>query len=301
MALPYKNYLTSAIVAGVAYKPYAQVQEGWREKSMECLKGAEECPTLYTSCPTASPSTTVQAYSWIKDRTFYLTFRGTQGKKDILADINILRTYLFPEGDRNILVHSGFLSYFQCVKGDILEKLECSAHLFDTIHVTGHSLGGAIATIAAGVIGQVLKEGPSSSSLVASSASAPASAPAEKTEDLVLKPTDIHKKRIVCHTVGSPRVGNTHFVKWFNSHVDENMRIANDDDPVTLFPISFLYTHVSESICIDDHCKVKHLTTDTKWYWRLFQLPFEIDYRAPISDHSCDLYIHRLMKLVSEN
>ena len=78
------------------------------------------------------------------------------------------------------------------------------------------------------------------------------------------------------------------------------MRIANDDDPITLFPISFLYTHVSECICIDDHCKVKKLTTDTKWYWRLFQLPFEIDYRAPISDHSCDLYIHRLMKLVAE-
>lgn len=284
MSLPYKTYLMSAMAAGVAYKPYAEVQEGWREKSMECLKGSEECPTLYSSCPTAFPSRTVQAYSWIKDRTFYLTFRGTQGKKDILADIDVLRTYLFPQGDRNILVHSGFLSYFQCVKEDILRKLESSAHLFDTIHVTGHSLGGAIATIAAGMIGQLMKEGPAPTS--------------EKPNSE--KPADIHKKRIVCHTVGSPRVGNTYFVKWFNDHVDENMRIANDDDPVTLFPISFLYTHVSESICIDDHCKVKHLTADTKWYWRLFQLPFEIDYRAPISDHSCDLYIHRLMKLVAE-
>jgi len=280
MSLPYKTYLISAMAAGLAYKPYAEVQEGWREKSVECLKGSEECPTLYTS-----PATDAQAYSWIKDRTFYLTFRGTQGKKDALADIDILRTYLFPQGDRNILVHSGFLYYFQSVKGDILRKLESTAHLFDTIHVTGHSLGGAIATIAAGVIGQLMKEGPA----------------ATKSEESALKPTDVHKKRIVCHTVGSPRVGNTHFVKWFNDHVDENMRIANDDDPVTLFPISFLYTHVSESICIDDHCKVKHLTGDTKWYWRLFQLPFEIDYRAPISDHSCDLYIHRLMKLVSEN
>lgn len=279
MSLPYKNYLTSAIVAGLAYKPYTEVQEGWREKSMECLKDVTECPTLYTS-----PATDVQAYSWIKDRTFYLTFRGSQGKKDALADIDILRTYLFPQGDRNILVHSGFLYYFQSVKGDILRKLESTAHLFDTIHVTGHSLGGAIATIAAGMISHAMRE-----------------APASRAQKPSEKPADVRKKRIVCHTVGSPRVGNTHFVNWYHAYVDENMRIANHDDPVTLFPISCLYTHVYDSICIDDRCKVKEFATDTKWYWRLFQLPFEIDYRAPISDHSCDLYIHRLMKLVSDN
>ena len=279
--LDYKNYLTSAISASLAYKDYADIQEGWREGKLEVLNGVTACPKLYTSAPSAA---TAHAYSWIKDRTFYLSFRGTQGKQDILADIDILRTKLLPE-NKSILVHSGFLSYFNSLKEEIIREINASINLFDTIHVTGHSLGGAIATIASCVIG----------SMVNSSVSPPP--PSEVT---VFKQKDFHKKRIVCHTVGSPRVGNTNFVKWFHEHVDENMRIANDDDPVTLFPISCLYTHVSDTICINDRCIVKRTTKDINWYWRLLCLPFEIDCKSPISDHSCDLYIHRLMKLVSD-
>jgi hypothetical protein len=109
------------------------------------------------------------------------------------------------------------------------------------------------------------------------------------------KPKDKAKKRIVCHTVGSPRVGNIGFVNWFHSHVDESMRIANDDDPITLFPISCLYTHVSEAICINDKCRVKELHSDVKWYWRILSFPF---YKASASDHSCNTYIHRLLQLI---
>lgn len=278
-ALNYKEYLTSAIAANLAYTDYSEIQEDWREGNLEVLNGVAVCPKLYTST-----KNTAYAYSWIKGRTFYLTFRGTQGKKDILADIHILRTRLLPENS-SILVHSGFLSYFNSLKEDILAEITASKNLFDTIHVTGHSLGGAMATIAAATIGSLIN-------------AIPAEADATKT---VFKSKDFHKKRIVCHTVGSPRVGNTNFVKWFHDHVDENMRIANDDDPVTLFPISCLYTHVSDSICITDKCIVKRTMKDINWYWRLFYLPFEIDYNSPISDHSCELYIHRLMKLVSDS
>ena len=113
-----------------------------------------------------------------------------------------------------------------------------------------------------------------------------------KEQGLHFKPVDKTKKRIVCHTIGSPRVGNVNFVEWFHTQVDESMRIANDDDPITLFPISCLYTHVSEAICLTDNC-IKEVHSDTKWYWRLFSFPF---YKSSPTDHSCNMYINRLLR-----
>jgi hypothetical protein len=136
----------------------------------------------------------------------------------------------------------------------------------------GYSLGGAIATIAAAYFGKLLNT-------------------PDKGEGINFKTKDKTKKRIICYTIGSPRVGNTEFVKWFHTQVDESMRIANDDDPITLFPISCLYTHISEGLCLSDKC-IKEVHSDIKWYWRLISFPF---YKASAKDHSCNIYISRLM------
>lgn len=246
-----QSYLFAAKAASMAYLEKADVMKN------PLIEGAEESLMIY--------ATKARAYSWVKDKTFFLTFRGTQTQSDMFADIKVLRTYLFPEGDKSVLVHSGFLSYFKSLDEQIMVDLDYHLPFIDTIHVMGHSLGGAIATIAAGIYGMRFPG-----------------------------------KRILCHTVGSPRVGNLGFVKWFQKNVHESMRITNDEDPVTRFPISPLYTHVTGFICINDKCVVTEATVDTHWFWRLFYLPFEIDYRAPILDHSCTLYIQRLEQICAK-
>jgi len=52
------------------------------------------------------------------------------------------------------------------------------------------------------------------------------------------------------YTIGSPRVGNKNFIKFFKECVNTNIRVHNKKDPVALFPISFLDNHVDDCICI---------------------------------------------------
>jgi hypothetical protein len=262
-----QEYILSATRASLAYKSEEELQDIWNHSCPEIFKNVEEPPRFYSSNGS-------QAHSWIQGGVFHLVFRGTDELADVFTDLNLRRTRLFD--DDSILVHTGFLNYFNQLKPQIEAELKASAKLFHTIQLTGHSLGGAIATIAAGYLGKTLNM---------------------PSQELVnFKPVDKTKKRIVCYTIGSPRVGNQHFVNWFHSHVDESMRIANDDDPITLFPISCLYTHVSDAICVTDKCIKK--VHDTKWYWRLFSFPF---YKSSSKDHSCNMYIHRLMQSSRSN
>ena len=98
-------------------------------------------------------------------------------------------------------------------------------------------------------------------------------------------------------TAGAPL---ERFVRAFQAAVTDSMRITNSDDPVPRFPISPFYTHVTGFICINDKCVVTEATVDMSWWRRLFSLPSQIDYKAPIADHSCTLYCERLAALVKE-
>lgn len=263
-----QEYILSATRASLAYKSQEQLHDTWENSCIEIFKGVEVAPRFYSSNGS-------QAHSWIQGGVFHLAFRGTEELNDVFADLNLQRTRLF-ENDPSILVHAGFLDYFNELKTDIQAELKASVNQFHTIQVTGHSLGGAVATIASAYFGNMINT------------------PAQASQEVSLtnfKPIDKTKKRIVCHTIGSPRVGNTNFVNWFHTQVDESMRIANDDDPITLFPISCLYTHVSEAICLTDNC-IKEVHSDTKWYWRLLSFPF---YKSSVTDHSCNMYINRLL------
>lgn len=277
----YHEYMLSATRASLAYKPFEEIQEIWptnntRAITFQIFKNVQDAPKHHKS-----DTSSAHAYSWIQSGVFYLSFRGTNGAPDYFTDIDILRTYLFKD-NASILVHTGFLNYFNSLKESIMDELKAKINHFHTIQVTGHSLGGGLATIAAATLGALINN------------------PHKEKKENNFKTIDQTKKRIVCHTIGSPRVGNTGFVKWFHEHVDESIRITNSEDPVTLFPISCFYTHVSDSICIDDKCVVKRSNSDVKWYRRLFSLPFEIDFRNPIIDHSCNVYISRLLTLSNQ-
>lgn len=258
----YKIYALSAARAKLAYMSPNEVKALWTTSSTEktlkhlVFNSVVSQPRFYDN-----EKTSAQMYIWNENKVLHVVFRGTQEKYDILVDLNILRSYLFPSS--NILVHSGFLKQFKSLEANITSEITNHLDTIDTVHFSGHSLGGALGTLAAAYYGKLYNK----------------------------------KLRVLCHSIGSPRVGNKAFAKLFADNVEEEIRITNEKDPIPFIPMSFLYYHVSNSICINEDCSVKYAIKDTPWYYRIVYFPLSIRYKTAVHSHSCNLYIERLLKL----
>lgn len=162
--------------------------------------------------------------------------------------------------DNNIKIHTGFYTQFKSLEKNILETL--NSLKFVELNICGHSLGASCATIATYYFGKTFKN-----------------------------------KKINCYTFGSPRVGNYNFIKAFKENVNENYRINNDEDPVALIPMDNNYIHVENNIVLDENTFICY-KTDCPFYIRPFISLLSIDFKKPIEEHDCMLYIERLKKLV---
>jgi predicted lipase len=267
--IDYRACALSAARSKIAYLTCDEVKALWLASTTACttsktlfnyvFEGVTIEPKYYEDSASG-----LNAYSWLQDRTLHFVFRGTSGATDIKIDIDEQRVQLFPDKS-SILVHRGFCKQLRSIQTQMLMEIEQLTSLIDVVHFSGHSLGGAVATLAAGV---------------AASASS-------------------NTCRVICHTIGSPRVGNKAFVRWWSNLVAESARVQNFKDPIPLFPINGLYTHIHEAVEINDSGDVKVVPKDSPWYCRLLRLPFEIYYRNPFANHACDLYIQRLLTLAS--
>lgn len=123
-----------------------------------------------------------------------LAFRGTEATslQDIKTDLKAEITEC-PSGGS---LHSGFIEAFDLVEQEILNDLNKHNDKEKPLFLTGHSLGGALATIAAKRLQQ-------------------------------------HYNIAACYTFGSPRVGN---IKWFNRVKTPVYRVVNASDCVTMLP-----------------------------------------------------------------
>ena len=136
----------------------------------------------------------IQAILVPYDDFIVLVFRGTESNsiKDIKADANAKTTQCETGGK----IHSGFKEAFEEVASEIQKKLDKDTWKDKPLFITGHSLGGALATIA--------------------------------TKKLS------HKVDIAaCYTFGSPRVGDEEWVAGIKAPV---YRIVNAADCVTMLP-----------------------------------------------------------------
>ena len=95
------EYLFAAQAAAMAY------QEETVAAANPVLKDIDGQLRVYTD---SAPTMTASAYGWVKGNTFFLTFRGTQSRSDMLADARILRTYLFPGDDKSMPAFSPITS-----------------------------------------------------------------------------------------------------------------------------------------------------------------------------------------------
>ena len=165
--------------------------------------------------------------------TLILSFRGTDFPRTYLNILNIYRLNAFRTNfwtdlsygmteptwlqGKKILIHEGILTAFNSVreklKISIDQLLKNSGHEVKTIEICGHSLGGALASIA---VLQCRLWFPN--------------------KEISIK----------CVTIGSPRVGNKNFVDEFTKSVTKSWRIVNGSDPVPNVPnrrTSFLAIH----------------------------------------------------------
>jgi hypothetical protein len=142
----------------------------------------------------SDPVTDTQAFIAFNDEYAVLVFRGTEATsiKDIRTDTKARLVSSKSKG----LVHEGFQEAFDSVEETINERLKSDQLKDKPLYIAGHSLGGAIATIA--------------------------------TRDFK-SPIRI----AASYTFGSPRVGNE---DWINRIKSPVYRLVNAADSVTMLP-----------------------------------------------------------------
>jgi triacylglycerol lipase len=149
-------------------------------------------------------------------RTAFVSFRGTSDVAEWVADIDAQPVDYFPISGFG-QVHAGFQDVYQLVRDNIAANLATAAAGCDQILVTGHSLGAALAVLAA--------------------------------PDIAAKmPPNTIEPRLI--TFAGPRVGVSDFAEKFNAVIESCYRIVNFLDIVPLLPPA-PYVHVGAQISVD--------------------------------------------------
>jgi triacylglycerol lipase len=134
-----------------------------------------------------------------RKKDVFLIFRGTITDQEWLQNLRLgMVPYLLPNFGK---IHEGFVQTYNLFREEIRETLEKTG-FGGKLYIAGHSLGGALATIALPDIG-----------------------------------ARTGKRRIELFTFGSPRIGDNAFVTAFNLRYSEHsFRIVNTSDMVGLIP-----------------------------------------------------------------
>eukprot|EP00850_Spirogloea_muscicola_P023743 SM000385S14621 [mRNA] locus=s385:48639:55125:+ [translate_table: standard] len=172
-------------------------------------------------------------------RRVVVAFRGTEQTKlrDLLTDLNMVPTGFIQAqstgdckpDDVDIMVHSGFFSAYDSVRSRLLALLEAvvmpksddSGGKPWHVYTTGHSLGGALATLFAK---EVLSSRLAREGLVS----------------------------LTMYNFGSPRVGNRAFVQCYDQEVKDSWRIVNHRDIIPTVPRLMGYCHVAQPVYLSD-------------------------------------------------
>lgn len=201
-----------------------------------------------------------------------VAFRGTEPSKikDWMTDADIEKC----AGPFGSLVHSGFDRALGYVWDELVTTLRQFQDQGQSLWITGHSLGAALATLATAYLRDS----------------------GRRLSDPKDKPVN------GLYTFGCPRTGNHDFERAFNQDSGARIfRFVNNNDIVTRVPPrEFDYSHVGKLLYFSSGGKT--LETDPHWWYRFLDSvkgSFEdIGYMGPdnIKDHSMDNYLKCLKK-----
>ena len=171
----------------------------------------------YTQSTVADPRTNARALvSLDADGDVIAAFKGSSSPRDFLQDAKFL---LRPAGGNlaaDAFVHAGFLEDFRAIASATLDQLraQLAAHTRARLYLTGHSLGGALATL------------------------------------IALECRRRHVSVAGVYTFGQPRTGNIAFHAIYNSLLyDYTYRLVHQNDLVPRTPSwLFGYRHCGQEM-----------------------------------------------------
>ncbi|CAD8108992.1 unnamed protein product [Paramecium sonneborni] len=145
-----------------------------------------------------------------------VVFRGSQNLKNFIADIDAQKIEFNPIC--KCQVHEGFFAAYTSLKIhlDVLLGEYRMKYPYAKYHVTGHSLGGAMATLFASELSMI-------------------------------------GLKVTLVTVGSPRVGDSDFYDWFSTLKVTHSRLTNKKDIGPHLPLAkYDFEHVNTEIWYKD-------------------------------------------------
>ena len=204
-----------------------------------------------------------QGHVVCSDNEMLITFRGTEPSQinDLLADLNTI-----PKKNGPGKVHEGFRKEARKLYDHVIAFVKANSEI-DSIYITGHSLGAAMATYTAQELNW-LKMG----------------------DDIKL------------FTFGSPRLGDHHYVDAMDI---EHHRFVNCNDVVThVPPAALMFKHHGNLHYINFYGNVRPLTRYQRFkdslrsHWRALK---KFQLFDALHDHSMDGYVSKLKKIKDEN
>lgn len=173
-------------------------------------------PMFVKSQDNGFTDTQVAILNQLTSDRLYIVFRGSDTSIDWINNFQF-RQQIYPYGDGNTEVkfHQGFMTGYFAVRQALLDAMEKFEG--QQVIVTGHSLGGALATIAA--------------------------------LDLQYNLGSDHDLNFEVYSFGAPRVGNSAMVESYNGRIPNSYRFVYGWDAVTRAPRTWQgFDHVDQAI-----------------------------------------------------
>jgi hypothetical protein len=234
----------SVTASRVAYASHGDIVKSWKKESPSQLgiplratatlfERVSHPPHLLTgggSCSggrsgRSSGRSGCDAYVWVDNESLVVAVRGTTDRLDVMANLQ-LEAFVDDDdddwdadvGDGGAMVHRGFAAQYTAMRSKLYDHIDAlkRRHVISAIHCTGHSLGGAVATLCA----------------------------------LGFDKDDLP---VTLHAFGTPRVGNRAFAALaraggLGGKLEENIRVQHKLDVVTYLP--WHRVHVGDEVSI---------------------------------------------------
>lgn len=227
--------------------------------------GFGSCEFFHTELDASFPIEDTQAFIAASDKMIIVAFRGTEPKqiKDWLTDTNTLAA---PGPAGNGLVHLGFSRALDSVYPQIRDAVQRLRDNNQTLWITGHSLGGALAMLESARM---------------------------YFEDPSLLPDGVY-------TFGQPRTCDRFLAEPYNrAFTSRVFRFVNNNDIVPQVPPEPVFHHVDDIRYFDNHGRLHETMTFTAGLFDRVQ-GLTADMFAPASDgirdHSMDRYLAAIEK-----
>ncbi|KAL7753679.1 hypothetical protein RI367_000610 [Sorochytrium milnesiophthora] len=198
--------------AGAAYCLIESNLQSWN-CGAHCTGGTEGTHSLDMFYDLATSS---RGYVAVNDdhQAIIASFRGTLELQSFVQDVLMWKTGLnmpgVPDGAE---VHHGFLNSWNAISTQVKALVQARLTLYPNykVYLTGHSLGGAIAALAAIDLQASL---------------------------------NIPDSQLELYTFGTPRVGNSVFSEWFTTLQFPRNRLVHENDIISQLPPKWLgYEH----------------------------------------------------------